>query len=295
MQPSQSNQIVWILLAAGAAFLCLAVALAAVVGVAGVRLLSAGGADLRAARFNQFNVGSTQATRTASERFATGPSPRVAVDLTVGSVDVTVGESAEVAVEATIRGYGITQRDAEEALRSVTFEAAQEGSTVTVRGGWPVQARWRGRSPSIDVRITVPPGANLEIVVDVGEVRISRVQGDVAVQADVGRVELVDVQPSRSLAVRTNVAEIHLHGPLAAGANYTLTSNVGAIRVLLPADSAFTVDASSNVGRVEVAFPVDGQVSPAPVGGAVRGTVGQAPTATLTLRSDIGAITVRPE
>lgn len=295
MQSSQPNQTLWILLAAAAVFLCLAVALAAVVGVAGVRLLSVGGADLRAARFNQFNVGGTQATRTVSERFATGPSSHVVVDLTVGSVDVTVGETAEVAIEATIRGYGLTRQDAEEALRNVTFEAAQEGSTVTVRGGWPAQARWRGRSPSIDVRIRVPAGASLEVALDVGEARISRVQGDLAVQADVGRVELVDVQPSRSLAVRTNVAEIHLRGPLAAGADYTLTSNVGAIRVLLPADSAFTVDASSNVGRVEVAFPLDGQVSPAPVGGAVRGTVGQAPAATLTLRSDIGAITVRPE
>lgn len=294
MQPSQPNQALWILLAAGAAFLCLAVALAAVVGVVGVRLL-AGEGNLRGRPFSQFSVGSAVATRTVTEQFAAGASPRVVVDLTVGSVEVTTGETDAVAVEATVRGYGLTQRDAEEALRSVTFEAVQEGSTVTVRGGWPAQARWRGRSPSIDVRITVPAGASLDVALDVGEVRISRVQGDVAVQADVGRVELVDVRPSRSLAVRTNVAEIHLRGPLAAGADYTLTSNVGAIRVLLPADSAFTVDASSNVGRVEVAFPLDGQVSPAPVGGAVRGTVGQAPAATLTLRSDIGAITVRPE
>lgn len=294
MQPSQPNQALWILLAAGAAFLCLAVALAAVVGVVGVRLL-AGEGNLRGRPFSQFSVGSAVATRTVTEQFAAGASPRVVVDLTVGSVEVTTGETDAVAVEATVRGYGLTQRDAEEALRSVTFEAAQEGSTVTVRGGWPAQARWRGRSPSIDVRITVPAGASLDVALDVGEVRISRVQGDVAVQADVGRVELVDVRPSRSLAVRTNVAEIHLRGPLAAGADYTLTSNVGAIRVLLPADSAFTVDASSNVGRVEVAFPLEGAVSPAPVGGAVRGTVGQAPAATLTLRSDIGAITVRPE
>ncbi|MCS6844776.1 MAG: DUF4097 domain-containing protein [Caldilineales bacterium] len=293
MQPSQPSPPLWIVLAA-AALLCVAAAAAALVGVAGLRLL-AGGGDGRASLFNRFDVGVALATRAVEERFTTGPAARVAVDLTVGSVEVTAGETDAVAVEARILAYGVTQRDAEEALRSVTFEAIQDGSTVTVRGGWPPQARWRGRSPSIEVRIVLPPNTSLDVAVDVGEVRIAGVQAEVAVEADVGRVELTDVRPTQALRVRTNVAEIHWRGPLAAGASYTLTSNVGAIRMALPADSTFTVDASSNVGRVEIAFPLEGEVGAAPVGGAVRGAVGSAPTATLTLRSDIGAITVRPE
>jgi hypothetical protein len=164
-----------------------------------------------------------------------------------------------------------------------------------VTGGWPVATDWRGRSPQIDVRITTPRRTDVAVDLDAGEVALSGVEGAVDIAADVGRVNMADLQTPDRLVVETNVAEIIFSGALTPGASYRLTSDVGAIRMTLPADSAFAIDAASNVGAVTMGFDVAGETSQQLVGRSVQGVVGGDDSTTVYLRSDVGAISVQPE
>ncbi len=166
---------------------------------------------------------------------------------------------------------------------------------MTVTGDWPVATDWQGRSPQIDVRITAPLRTDVEIEMDAGEVSLSGVEGDVDIATDVGRVKVADVLVRDELVVETEVAEINFGGALTSGASYLLTSDIGAIRMTLPANSAFAIDATSNVGAVAVGFDIAGQTSQQLVGRSVQGVVGGDDSTTVVLRSDVGAISVQPE
>jgi hypothetical protein len=125
---------------------------------------------------------------------------------------------------------------------------------------------------------------------------VTGLRGEVDIDSDVGEVTLEDVMPLSSLRVQTRVASISLTAALTENAAYDVTSDVGLIALLLPADSSFMIDARSDIGDVQVGFDVTGSSSREGfVGKEVSGEVGSNPTTTLTLRSNVGDIRVNPQ
>ncbi len=286
---SSNNRTLWIVLAVLAVIVCCCLALS--VGM--LAAIRAGFA--RAENWPVLAPTTVTTSRSVEQSFAVATPARLVVDLDVGTLEIVAADQDTITVSAQIEVRGGDRLNAARLLDEVRFDASQSGATVTVTGGWPLGANWRGASPQIDVRITVPQRTDVVIEMDAGDVALSGTQGAVDITADVGRVRLSDVQAVEELVVATNVAEISFSGPLTPGASYNLTSNVGALRMVLPADSAFAIDAASNVGAVTVGFDVVGETNQQMVGRSVRGVVGGDDRTTLYLRSDVGAISVQPE
>ena len=285
MNDNNRNLILVIIVLVIIAFCCVAL----VVGA-----LLAGGLGLRLAG-NVGGLGNVVASNTYSQGFNVDTPAELRVDVSVGSVEIQVGQGNTIAVNAEIRGYGSTQAQAQEALDQVRFDVTQSGSRVEVTGNWPSGVRWPGRSPEMDVRITVPERAALSVKMDVGSVTLAGTQGDVDVKVNVGKVDVRDVMVPDSLSLQTDVADIYFEGALSQGARYDFSSDVGAVRLVLPADSRFAIDASSNVGSVRVDFDVVGTSSGDLVGKTVQGVVNGGADTPVTIRSDVGAITVRSQ
>jgi hypothetical protein len=288
--PSNSNRTLWIVLAVLAVIACCCAAL-----VAGVLVAGQIGSSFFAENWERMNLGNVEGSRSVEQNFAVTTPAQLVVDLDVGTVAIVAADQDSIEVSAQIRVYGGNSVEAARLLELIEFDAVQSGSTVTVTGGWPVATDWRGRSPQIDVRITTPRRTDVAVDLDAGEVALSGVEGAVDIAADVGRVNMADLQTPDRLVVETNVAEIIFSGALTPGASYRLTSDVGAIRMTLPADSAFAIDAASNVGAVTMGFDVAGETSQQLVGRSVQGVVGGDDSTTVYLRSDVGAISVQPE
>jgi hypothetical protein len=174
----------------------------------------------------------------------------------------------------------------------VTF--SQQGERILVNVDMP-QLREPGlyKRARVDLEITVPQRTDVKLDLDVSDIEVQGVEGQMDIRTDVGQVALKDVVVRDSLKVRSDVARIRFEGALSEGALYDMRSDVGDIALTLPAGSSFEVDAESNVGAVTSDFHVRGrQERKEFIGGRVEGTVGQSPTAQLELRSEVGSIRI---
>ncbi|MCU0523168.1 MAG: DUF4097 domain-containing protein [Anaerolineae bacterium] len=211
----------------------------------------------------------------------------------VGDVTVKTGPAGEVTVEGTKRAYGATEADAQRVLDDIQVKIDQSGDKVWVRVSGQFMGGNSGRSPLVDLEITVPKQTTVTANVGVGRLQVSGTEGDAMINADVGDVILTDIM---TLFVKTRVSSVDFSGALAANGKYEITTDIGKIALRVPANSAFTIDARSDIGDVNVdGFPVSGSTSrEALVGEQVQGDVGENPTASLMLRSRVGEISVNP-
>ena len=220
----------------------------------------------------------------------------LAVDLPVGSLTVRTGEPGQIAVEATKRAWGRSTAEAQRTLDriDVSIEPTAAGVRVTVTGpDWQAGASTTPRTPQVDLVVTVPEPTQLDLKVGVGRLAVDGVRGDVRITADVGEVELTDVQPVTALEVESRVASIRFEGALTTGATYRMTSDVGRILLQLPPESAFQIEARSDIGDATVDFDVIGQQErPGFTGKEITGQVGEPGGTELFLRSRVGDIQV---
>ncbi len=212
----------------------------------------------------------------------------------VGDITVKAGAAGQVKVDGTVRAYAASQAEAQRILDNIQVKIDQSGDKVWVRvSGMP--ATNVGRSPQIDLAITVPKQTTLSAQMGVGRLQVSGTEGDATINAEVGDVILTDIVPAEKLAVKTRVSSVEFTGALVAKARYEITTDMGKVALRVPPDSAFQIDARSDIGDVKVDFEVAGRSSrDALVGKEVQGQVGLNPTASLYLRSRVGQISVTP-
>ena len=217
----------------------------------------------------------------------------LSADVPVGSVEVKVGSAQTVRVEATRWAWGGSRSQAEEILGQVGVDVQQTGNRVQVLATGLTGRNIQGRSPKVDIKITVPAGTSVDISSRVGEVSVTGTQGDLAISADVGEVKVRKVSPAKSLRINSRVGSVEFSGALMPRVDYEITTDVGKISLELPRDSAFILDARSDIGDVRLDFELVGTSGRRTVvGRQVEGQVGASPTTHLTLLSRIGEIRI---
>ncbi len=238
-----------------------------------------------------------EVTATVASTLEVSDPASLEVDLPVGSLTVRTGRPGQMTVEATKRAWGRNDAEAQRTLNriDVTIEPAAGGVRVVVMGpDWQDGASATPRTPQVDVVVTVPEQTQLDLKVGVGQLAVNGVRGDVQITADVGEVELTDVQPVAALEVESRVASIRFAGTLTTGATYRMTSDVGRILLQLPRESAFHIEARSDIGDATVDFDVVGQQErPGFTGKEITGQVGEPGGTELFLRSRVGDIQVQ--
>lgn len=271
-----------------------AVACCCLVAAVGVGMAVRAGRQA-AQTIDRFEQGTFPATTSFSRSYEVDDPAELVVDLDVGSLVIAVGDDNMVQVEATVKAFGMSDAEAQNLLQHLQLTATQSGSRIHVVGKWNDVDPFRGRSPQIEMNITVPQQTSVEVDLGAGSVEVVGIEGNTDIKADVGQVTLRDLNIPENLTVESGVAEINFSGPLSEDSQYRFTSDVGAIQLRLPADSRFAIDAASDLGAVIVDFDVVGESTRELTGAKVDGVVGGASDTSLYLRSDVGAIYVRQQ
>ena len=232
-----------------------------------------------------------EATAIVQERFTVEGTPTLDVEYPVGDVVIAARQGAVVEIKATKRAWAQSQATAEQWLEEIELALTQQDERIVVRVDIP-EFGWRGEHPRVDLEIAVPSQTDLELRLNVGDVEVEGIEGQIDIQANVGQVELRDVIARHSLKVQTDVARIRFRGALSAGVRYEMRSEVGDIALWLPDDSSFEIDAQSDLGSVSCDFDVKGEQERESYGERIKGTVGKAPTTELKLESSVGSIEV---
>lgn len=217
-----------------------------------------------------------EATERVEETFEVSRPVSLEVDVDVGDVVIHVGDADEVRISGVKHAWGRDRRQAEGYLDDFEIRLRQSTSdAIEVESKTPSGLRSVGRTPRVDLDIAVPRDAKLTVVVNVGKVVVTGVEGAFDIKTDVGDITLRDVRFEEDSSIR---------------------SDVGAIELRLPSDSAFSFSADSDVGDVRVDFPIRNERSDKRVvGESIEGEIGDSPVAHVELRTDTGSIHIRQE
>ena len=217
-----------------------------------------------------------EATEKLEESFSVSAPATLTVKVDVGDVVIRTGDGNKVHVYAVKHAWGQDRQRAEEYLEDFEVNIDQPtNSEVTIEAETSRRLRNLGRTPSVDLEIAVPRDTRIDLVVNVGDVTVTGVQGAFEIESNVGDVTLQDVRFEGDSRIENNVGNIELR---------------------LPADIAFAFSAESNVGDIRVDFDIQNERSEKKVvGGAVEGEIGTPPTAHVELETGTGDIKIRKQ
>lgn len=136
--------------------------------------------------------------------------PDIFIDNFNGAIEITTGDAGRVEAAATL--FGPTGEEA--TLDSLDFVFSVDGAQVRGAGQWIAGAQ-PADGAGIDLRLTVPAGANLEVRNGAGSIRYAGTPGE---------------------------------------SSLTLATGSGDIAISLPAATAFRVDARAAIGSIETNY-----------------------------------------
>jgi DUF4097 and DUF4098 domain-containing protein YvlB len=244
--------------------------LALCAGIVGVFWATVGAArglgDLRLGnvRWLGFNANAVSAERDETEQFAVGSPAKLQIGSNskamVGDITITGGPGEEIVVNAHLVAWGADQSEAEGALAKLKVKMNQSGDTVTVDVERPdtVTFGGEGLADRVDLTITVPADTEVVARTNLGEVTLSKTEGDVDLESDFGSVAVTEVKAGE-VKVRTNAGEVKLQN-VEATAGVELNADAGEVRFENGSAESLTVDTSA--GRVKLSdLTVEGAVS----------------------------------
>lgn len=215
-----------------------------------------------------------EATGEISQRFDAAAPLTVEIQVSVGSVRVERGSGTAVVVRGTKRAWGANRAAAEARLAEFAVHMRKEGERALVIETDPPRTG-EAQTPRVDLVIAVPRETSVRANVNVGDLEVTGIEGELDLTTNVGRVVARDV---------------------ALTASSRITANVGSITVRLPAEASFELDARTSVGDLSCEFPLqESSAAGTLVGKRLSGRVGEAPTVTLILRVNTGQVRVERE
>ena len=148
-------------------------------------------------------------------------------------------------------------------------------------------------SNNVDLNVTVPANANLQIHTETGSIDVSGVSGTMSLSTTTGSISANQGVLSGQSTLQTNEGSINFDGSIAPSGNYQFSSDSGSVDVTLPASSSFHVDATTNRGSIDSDFS-EVQVRDHDFSGSdahdAHGDVGNGSSASVTLKTNTGSI-----
>ncbi|HJT59717.1 MAG TPA: hypothetical protein VJ761_24625 [Ktedonobacteraceae bacterium] len=233
------------------------------------------------------NVSSVTETR----HFAVSANPTLIINNDTGSLHVRAGSSAsDVTIQAT-RHSGLWGN-----ANDITVSYAQdtEGNTITVNVGRTSGSNIFTTS-SVDFDVAVPSSTTLQLKTNTGSIDVSGISGQMVLTSNTGSITANNGAASGNTQLITNTGSVTFNGSIASSGTYQFQTNTGSVNVALPGDSNFHVEASTDTGTISTNFS-GVNVHPRQFTGVdAQGVVGNAPGATVTLRTNTGSINLYHE
>jgi hypothetical protein len=173
----------------------------------------------------------------------------------------------------------------------------QQGDQITVTANEGQKAFWSGVT-HVNLEILAPEVSDVDYNGSAGTINLddvsgqmrlktsagtihvshSRFEGNSSLITNAGTIHMERAHLQGDTRLETNAGTIHYDGSLEPGGHYSMLTNAGTIDAILPSNSSFTLQAATDLGTVNNEF-----------GGI---TVGNAPHAQLSLRTNLGTIKV---
>jgi hypothetical protein len=216
-----------------------------------------------------------------------GPGSILALENSVGSINIAGLDVTECNVTATICVKAPTEEETKELAEQIKIELEQDGNTLTVRTEKPRTKKRRSISISFD--ITVPKQTALELGSDVGKIRVSNITETIKAQTDVGQITCKEISNDIDLKADVGTVKVVYSKDAPAACSITISTDVGGIELTTPPDFSATVYAETDVGSIKTDLPltVRGKISK-----SLHGTIG-AGEGELRLKTDVGSIRIR--
>lgn len=259
-----------------------------------VPVLACAGAALLAGGFGAFlasRVGSNRIEQTATSQFqlAVPDHPSITIFDTAGQVTIVSGDVQQVTVVATKHARAPSTQAAQDLLgtMSATAESTASGANINAT----IQPGHSGNQRTVDLRITVPRTSDLHVTLTAGTLSATAVTGVLDVTNTAGTVTMQDMTVQGASSVKLTTGMLRFEGALASDAAMTATVTTGNVNIRLPQTSATHFDASTRVGSVSVS-PWTATIHQSGVGQSTALDLNPQPTSTMTVRVDVGAITL---
>jgi hypothetical protein len=218
--------------------------------------------------------------------FLVGNRPTIIVNNSIGTIYVrSSAQSNQVLIRANKQNKGWVSASND---LPIHYDQRTEDNTIIVDS----LHRWSffGKN-SVDYELTVPLIADLELKTDVGKIDVSNVIGQMKLASDAGSIHATHISLQGQSELKSDVGSLNFSGSIDPQGTYKFLSDAGSINVTLPEDASFYVDASTDVGSIRCNFPLKSQSKISHT--KLNGKVGNPPYANLTLKTDVGSITLK--
>lgn len=234
-----------------------------------------------------------EATATASRILAVSDMPKLDVTNAAGSITVERGNAEQVKVVYYKRAHDVTQRDAQRALEAMVVMIGQTGNTITIDVRSPHVAGMEafGSQHTVDLVLSVPSLASIQLRQMAGSVRVSDIAGTLTINVQAGNVDLRNVSLASSNNIRVGAGNVTFAGSLQNVTALDVRVATGNVDVTLPANAAVHITAVAAVGNVTVAgWSITSTRSG--TGASAAGDTTAKPACILTMHVDNGRINV---
>lgn len=163
-----------------------------------------------------------------------------------GDVTITGADVEEVSIDITKTGFGRNQAQAEELLENIDYKIEQNDNSITLTFDYP-----RANTniiQQVDFVITVPFETTVDVKAAFGELNVSDIQGDVALETEFGNISVDRVDGA--LELRTSSGQIDLVSVQAGSQNVDIYSGFGTISLEQVRAANITIESRS--GKLEL-------------------------------------------
>jgi Putative adhesin len=235
-------------------------------------------------RMGGFGMHSNSIPETKTFTVSASIAPTIMITDSVGTIHVHTGDATQVTIQATKHNNGFFGGSNN---TQVKYGEGNNTIDVNVENGGGFFG-----SGSVDFDVTVPTNTNLTLRTDTGAINVDGVTGQESLISDTGVINATSVHLTGPSTLKTDTGAINFNGTIdtTTGGTYRFEADTGAVNVTLPGNSTFHLDASTDTGAFNTTFPGVNVQHPDITGSRVTQDVGSAPSATMIVRTDTGAI-----
>lgn len=232
-------------------------------------------------------------TATETYEFAVSGTPRFVVRNRAGGIRFQAGAAGQVHVTVTKRARnGLLGSASEDDLKQIEVRVARNDDTIRIEVDHERGSFGLGKQYTVDIDVTTPATADLDLRMNAGNVEIRGVSGTTEGVVNAGNFDITDGTLAGRSSLTVNAGNLTFEGAIAQGAALNAEVNAGNLRLRLPQDTPAYLEARTDVGSIDVdGWPVN--YSRQIVRQEATGRLGAEPQGTLRLRVNTGNITLR--
>lgn len=218
--------------------------------------------------------GITRVEERTEQSFAVGTEPTLEVKSFAGKISVRAGEGDQIRIIATKKAAG------RNVLDRINVDVSELANGARIETS---HARGLTANVSVDLEITVPADADLDLRTGAGKVEVDGIEGRISAQTGAGSVEVRGA--AGPVALDTGAGEIDYEGEPRGDCSFS--TGAGSVTLRLDEDLDVEIDLSTGVGNISLGgFDIQGDTS----GTEVQGVIGTGDEATIEAHTGVGSV-----